>query len=93
MKDIWLTDTQQRKEQFLNDQAKSSMLSTVVVYVLCHFTSFTVDFGNQWSSITIRMGMYVIFLVVQLMGLAMISKDLASLKDVYSLLQPSQSSK
>jgi len=67
MKDIWVTDTQQRKEQFFNDQAKTSMLSTVVAYVLCHFTSFTVDFsgrGNRWSSITIRMGMYVIFLVV-----------------------------
>ena len=35
--------------------------------MLYHFTSFAVDFnrhGNRWSSITVQMGMYVIFLVV-----------------------------
>lgn len=40
MKDIWLTDTQQRQREFFDDQAKTSTyVITEVIYVLYHVIS------------------------------------------------------
>ena len=62
MKEIWVTDVEQRRSKFFDDQAKNSM-SFMVTISLYHIIIGFGGRGNRWNSITIRMGMlYVLFL-------------------------------
>jgi len=57
MKDIWITDVQQRKKQFFNDQDRNSMLILNHCYYFGnHIVLGFGGRGNRWNSITIRMG-------------------------------------